>query len=129
MLARPAGYAGAAIAALWAARQVGRLYSSTEPFGPELMNVATNLGIFILPALVLLLAGPFRMWFDRIAPLYPFVLGAGILNIYMQDDALAAGLPMIVLVYPFLVIFALAYLLRGRVSEMRNRIMQRPADE
>ncbi|MGO8022335.1 hypothetical protein [Rhizobium leguminosarum] len=40
--------------------------------------------------------------------------------IYMQDDALAAGLPMIVLVYPFLVIFALAYLLRRRVSEMRN---------
>ncbi|ACS59328.1 hypothetical protein Rleg_5115 (plasmid) [Rhizobium leguminosarum bv. trifolii WSM1325] len=107
MLARPAGYAGAAIAALWAACQIGRLYSSTEPFGPELMNVARNLGIFILPALVLLLAGPFRMWFDRFAPLYPFVLGAGILNIYVQDDALAAGLPMIVLVYPFLVIFAL----------------------
>ncbi|MBY5420399.1 hypothetical protein [Rhizobium leguminosarum] len=48
------------------------------------------------------------------------MLGAGVLNIYMQDDALAAGLPMIVLVYPFLVVFALAYLLRGRVSEMRN---------
>jgi hypothetical protein len=48
------------------------------------------------------------------------VLGAGILNIYVQDDALAAGLPMIVLVYPFLVIFALAYLFRGDVSEMRN---------
>ncbi|TAV84997.1 hypothetical protein [Rhizobium leguminosarum] len=120
MLARPAGYAGAAIAALWAVRQMGRLYSSTEPFGPELMNVARNLGIFILPALVLLLAGPFRMWFDRFAPLYPFVLAAGILNIYMQDDALAAGLPMIVLIYPFVAIFALAYLLRGRVQEMRN---------
>jgi len=79
------------------------------------MNVARNFGIFILPALVLLLAGPFRMWFDRFAPLYPLVLGAGVLNIYLQNDALAAGLPIIVLVYPFLVIFALAYLLRGRV--------------
>ncbi|MGR9193774.1 hypothetical protein [Rhizobium leguminosarum] len=117
MLARPAGYVGATIAALWAARQVSRLYSLTEPFGPEFLNVARNLGIFILPAFVLLLAGPFRMWFDRFAPLYPLVLGAGVLNIHLQDDALAAGLPLIVLVYPFLVIFSLAYLLRGRVSQ------------
>ncbi|MGR9166965.1 hypothetical protein [Rhizobium leguminosarum] len=117
MLARPAGYVGATIAALWAARQVSRLYSLTEPLGPEFLNVARNLGIFILPAFVLLLAGPFRMWFDRFAPLYPLALGAGVLNIYVQDDALAAGLPLIVLVYPFLVIFSLAYLLRGRVSQ------------
>lgn len=48
MLARPAGYVGATIAALWAARQVSRLYSLTEPFGPEFLNVARNLGIFIL---------------------------------------------------------------------------------
>ncbi|MGZ2460202.1 MULTISPECIES: hypothetical protein [Rhizobium] len=115
MLARAAGYAGAAIAALWAARQLDRIYSFPEPLDAELMNVARNFGIFILPALVLLLAGPFRMWFDRFAPLYPLVLGAGVLNIYLQNDALAAGLPIIVLVYPFLVIFALAYLLRGRV--------------
>ena len=117
MLARPAGYAGAAIAALWSASQVSRNYSLMEPFGAELVNVVRNFGIFILPALVLLLAGPFRAWFDRFAPLYPLVLGAGVLNIYVQDDALAAGLPMIVLVYPFLVIFSLAYLLRGRVSQ------------
>ncbi|MFW8643445.1 hypothetical protein ACOJBO_15210 [Rhizobium beringeri] len=45
------------------------------------------------------------------------MLGAGLLNIYVQDDALAAGLPLIVLVYPFLVIFSLAYLLRGRVLQ------------
>lgn len=57
MLAIPAGYAGAAIAALCAAHQMGRIYSSAEPFGPELMNVARNLGIFILPALVLLWLG------------------------------------------------------------------------
>lgn len=120
MLARPAGYAGAAIAVLWSASQVSRNYSLIEASGAELVNVARNLGIFILPALVLLLAGPFRTWFGRFAPLYPLVLGAGVLNIYMQDDALVAGLPMVVLVYPFLVVFALGYLLWGRRARERG---------
>lgn len=37
---------------------------------------------------------------------YPIILGLGLLNVYTADNAIGAGVPMIIFVFPFCLIFS-----------------------
>ena len=42
-----------------------------------------------------------------LAWLYPVIVGLGLLNVYFSDSALGAGIPMIMIIFPFCIIYSM----------------------
>lgn len=74
----------------------------------ELLGVLNNIALLI-PAIL----GLWKFRKGRIGTLtfvgfviYGVLMVAGYLNVFLADDALAAGLPMVVIVLPYIIIFS-----------------------
>ncbi|QTE21937.1 hypothetical protein [Polaribacter cellanae] len=83
--------------------------SFEESLLPELKILFSNTILFIAPAVVLFLIEDFKQKYIFTAWLYPIILGLGLVNVLISNDALAAGLPMVLLVFPACVILAVLY--------------------
>jgi hypothetical protein len=93
---------------------ISKGFSFAESLLPELVIAIIVGSIFIAPAIVLLTKQNLRKNILWIAWLYPIVLGLGMLNVFYANDPLEAGLPIMVVVLPFCIIFSLILLLQKR---------------
>lgn len=93
---------------------ISKGFGFAESLLPELLNALIVGVIFILPALILFKIKHFKKHIIYIAWLYPIILLGGIINLLLVDDALAAGLPMLLIVTPFCIIFSLILILQKK---------------
>jgi hypothetical protein len=115
-LAKISGLTGAALSlcllvpSVFHAFRISKGFSFFDSLFPELVGIFIDLIIFIMPAAVLLFRSAFSPVFEKAYAIYPIVIALTVLNVYLADDPLAAGLPIVLLTAPFCVIFSLIYL-------------------
>ena len=115
-LAKISGLTGAALSlcllvpSVFHAFRISKGFSFFDSLFPELVGISIDLIIFIIPAAVLLFRSAFSPVLEKASAIYPIVIALTVLNVYLADDPLAAGLPIVVLTVPFCVIFSLIYL-------------------
>lgn len=121
-----AGYIGGIMALILFANQIyhairiSRGFEFTESLLPELSNAIINGLIVISPALVLILSKNVELKIPWIIWSYPIITAFGMLNYFTSSDPLEAGIPMISLVYPFCLLFAIFIYLRNQIKKIKN---------
>jgi uncharacterized membrane protein len=99
------------VISIYQAFAISKGFSFIEGLLPELKVVVINAGILLAPATVLIFK-KFKKESHWLIWTYPVIVGLGLLSVYMATDALAAGLPMIIIVFPFCIIFAIVTLIK-----------------
>ena len=79
---------------------------------PELNIMTIQAAILLLPAVAMYFKKPSGKSVAYTSILYPILLFLGFFNILTSDDALAAGLPMIMIVFPYCIIYGIIVLSR-----------------
>ncbi|QNM84480.1 hypothetical protein H9W90_09755 [Polaribacter pectinis] len=97
------------ISGLYHIIRISKGFSFKESFLPELINLISTQVPLIIPAIVLLLIKDFKQKYIFSVWLYPIILALGLINVFLSNDALAAGLPMIVIVFPACILLAIIY--------------------
>ena len=106
-LAKISGLTGAAFSLCFFVHSVFHSFRISKGFAffdslfPELVGIFIDLIIFIMPAAVLLFRSAFSPVFEKASAIYPIVIALTVLNVYLADDPLAAGLPIVLLTAPF----------------------------
>ncbi|MDO7663476.1 MAG: hypothetical protein MUQ36_07680, partial [Planktomarina temperata] len=77
---------------------------------PELVGSFNTSIIFFMPAAVLLFRSAFSPVLEKASTVYPIVMAPTVLNVFLADDPLAAGLPAVLLTMTFCIIFSIIYL-------------------
>ncbi len=85
----------------------------------ELASVPRDLMMSVLVGIILLLPA-FALYskkntgiiLSKIGILYPILVAGGFINILRSEDALAAGMPMVLLVMPFCIVYGLVVLVK-----------------
>jgi hypothetical protein len=72
--------------------------------------------ILLLPAIVLLFAGPFRAFVEKTSVIYPVLLLAQFWLIATTLDGLATPLIFVILVTPVAILYALLVFIDGRIN-------------
>ncbi|WP_455169033.1 hypothetical protein [Aegicerativicinus sediminis] len=119
---KKAGLAGALISLIYFFYNIYLAFKITQgfPFSETLSEILTAIFAqipLLLPAIVLVLFTFKKKISNWVIWLYPAVITIGLLNVLLSDDALSAGLPMIIFVYPFCVIYAVILFLLRKKSE------------
>ncbi len=92
---------------IYHAIQISQGFSFKESLLHEILTAIVVLLLLLGPAVALTLNKQFKKEHSWIAWLYPAVLALGLLNVILSKDALAAGLPMVLLVIPFCIVCTL----------------------
>ncbi|QTD38638.1 hypothetical protein JL193_05010 [Polaribacter batillariae] len=91
--------------------RISKGFSFEESLLPELVILFINQLLLIAPAVVLFIIKSFKKKYIFAVWLYPIILALGFINILVSNDPLAAGLPMVFLVFPACIILAILYFL------------------
>ena len=112
---KKAGLAGAIlvfiffISGMYNIIRISKGFSFKESFLPELINLILTQVPLIIPAIVLVLIKDFKQKYIFSVWLYTIILALGLINVFLSNDALAAGLPMFVIVFPACILLAIIY--------------------
>ena len=115
-LAKISGLTGAALSlcllvpSVFHSFRISKGFAFFDSLFPGLIGTFNSSIIFFMPAAVLLFRSAFSPVFEKASAIYPIVIALTVLNVYLADDPLAAGLPIVLLTAPFCVIFSLIYL-------------------
>ncbi len=101
---------------IYHAIRISKGFAFAESLLPELITVISTQIPLIAPAIVLTLNKHLKKYKNWVFWLYPAVIGLGLLNVFLAKDPLAAGLPMIMLVFPFCIIYAIVVLFFNKKS-------------
>lgn len=96
--------------------QISKGFAFAEALLPELMTVISTQIPLIAPAIVLIFFKQLKRYKNWVFWLYPVVIGLGLLNVLLAEDPLAAGLPMMVFVFPFCIIYTLVLFFNKKSS-------------
>jgi len=99
---------------IYHAFRVSEGFSFTQGLLPELLSVVLVAIVFLLPTFALCKRKELDPVLSKIGVLYPILVGLGFLNILFSDDPLAAGVPMVLVVAPFCIIYGLVVLVKGK---------------
>jgi hypothetical protein len=85
------------------------------------------IGVFtlLLPAIMLLFAGPFRNLVEKTSPIYPLLLAVGVWLANSMDDGLAYLIIMGVYILPATFVYALLVFIDGRIHRTTQRSPQK----
>lgn len=108
---------GGLVSTLWIAYSVYHAFKITGdlasvPF--DLLMTLLLAVIFLLPAFALYKRRETGIVLTKIGILYPILVGLGFFNILFSDDPLSAGLPMLLVVAPFCIIYGLVVLFKNK---------------
>ena len=115
-LAKISGLTGAAFSLCLFVHSVFHSFRISKGFAffdslfPELIGTFNSSIIFFMPAAVLLFRSAFSPVLEKASTVYPIVMAPTVLNVFLADDPLAAGLPAVLLTMPFCIIFSIIYL-------------------
>lgn len=101
---------------IYHAIRISKGFTFTESLLPELITVITTQIPLIAPAIVLIFNKHLKTYKYWVYWLYPVIIGLGLLNVLLAEDPLAAGLPMIVFVFPFCIIYTIVLLFFNKKS-------------
>ena len=95
-----------------------------ESLFSELLIAITAQIPMLAPAIVLIFCKHFKKNNTWIFWLYPVVLGLGLINLLLSKDPIFAGLPMVLLVFPFCIIYAIVLLFLKKRNPGRTNNQQ-----
>jgi len=95
-----------------------------ESLFSELVIAITAQIPMLAPAIVLIFCKHFKKNNTWIFWLYPVVLGLGLINLLLSKDPISAGLPMVLLVFPFCIIYAIVLLFLKKRNPGRTNNQQ-----
>jgi len=101
---------------IYVAFRISKGFTFDKSLYYELIN-AIFIQLFLLsPAIILTFFKHFKKDSAWIFWLYPVVIGFGLLNTLLSKDPISAGLPMVVLVFPFCFIYTIVLLILKKKS-------------
>ena len=90
--------------------RISKGFAFFDSLFPELIGTFNSSIIFFMPAAVLLFRSAFSPVLEKASTVYPIVMALTVLNVYLTDGPLTAGLPVVVLTMPFFIVFSIIYL-------------------
>jgi len=81
---------------------------------PDLIGTLVLMAILLLPALALYMRRNLGSLVKKISVLYPMLVIVAFINLLIASDPLVAGLPFVLVVLPFCIIYGIVVLVKGK---------------
>lgn len=92
--------------------QISLGFDFTDSLLYELVLVIIKALVLFYPASILIREDNYKLIKPWLAWLYTIIIFLGLLNLYLFKDSLESGLPMLLIVFPFCLIFSLFLLFK-----------------